>query len=336
MLHKIYTINEQGKEWYKKSKHLVEDKRMVRYPIFTIILALGLLALSLAFFGQSPASAAEHDHARVQLAHLAPFASGQDSSVTVSINGEEALTNFVFGDSTSYITFTAGTYLVEIFPTGSMTPAITATLELEVGVDYTAVAIGDGTNQPLELLALVDDNTDPAEGFFRLRLGHLAPFAADLDETRADIRLQDGSPVLENVPFGITSTIELEAGEYDLKITTPGGETTLIDPLPVTFNAGDIVSAFAVGEGMNQPLGVFALPADTPGFLLPLAEEDVETVIYLPLIFKSAAPAPAPLRVVHASPDAPAVDVWLNGSLAISNLAFGEATEFAKPGSRIL
>lgn len=34
------------------------------------------------------------------------------------------------------------------------------------------------------------------------------------------------------------------------------------------------------------------------------------------------------IRVAHASPDAPAVDVWVNGSVAVSNLAFGQVTEY--------
>jgi hypothetical protein len=36
----------------------------------------------------------------------------------------------------------------------------------------------------------------------------------------------------------------------------------------------------------------------------------------------------AKVRIVHASPDAPAVDVWVNGEVAISGLAFGEATDY--------
>ncbi|MBG84951.1 MAG: cell wall anchor [Phycisphaerae bacterium] len=37
----------------------------------------------------------------------------------------------------------------------------------------------------------------------------------------------------------------------------------------------------------------------------------------------------AKLRVIHASPDAPAVDVKLNGTRAITELAFNEATDYA-------
>lgn len=36
----------------------------------------------------------------------------------------------------------------------------------------------------------------------------------------------------------------------------------------------------------------------------------------------------AQVRVIHASPDAPSVDIWVNGEVAISDLAFGEATDW--------
>lgn len=42
----------------------------------------------------------------------------------------------------------------------------------------------------------------------------------------------------------------------------------------------------------------------------------------------SAQGSDAFVRVVHASPDAPAVDIWVNGAVAIPDLAFGEATDW--------
>jgi hypothetical protein len=135
---------------------------------------------------------------------------------------------------------------------------------------------------------------------------------------------------LGNVPFGAVDDYrELPAGSYDLKITTPGGDTTLIDPLPVDLTAGTIISAFAVGDGNNQSLGVFGLPAGAEGFFLPLETEETDYVLFLPLIFKESSPTEAGLRVVHASPDAPAVDIWLYGNLAINSLAFGDASDYA-------
>ncbi|MFO7680897.1 MAG: choice-of-anchor J domain-containing protein, partial [Chloroflexota bacterium] len=218
--------------------------------------------------------------AYLRVAHLAPFAMDPGTAVTVTLNGAPALTDFAYGDSTTYIELPAGEYDVEIFPGSSASPAITRTVNLATGMYYSAVAIGDGVNQDLALLALADDNTAPAAGKFHLRLGHLAPFAAGA--TTADIRLQDGTIVVDDVDFSdVTAFIPLDAGTYDLKITTADGLTTLIDPLPVTFAEGDIVTAFATGEGVNQALGVFAWPVDVEGFFLPLVNK-----LFLPVIFK--------------------------------------------------
>ena len=47
--------------------------------------------------------------------------------------------------------------------------------------------------------------------------------------------------------------------------------------------------------------------------------------------FQTQEPAPetARIRVVHASPDAPAVDICANGAAAFSNVAFPSATDYA-------
>jgi hypothetical protein len=56
--------------------------------------------------------------------------------------------------------------------------------------------------------------------------------------------------------------------------------------MPATFGGGDILSVFAVDDGTNQPLGVFALPSGQPGALLPLAKYH----LFLPTIARDAAP----------------------------------------------
>jgi hypothetical protein len=219
-------------------------------------------------------------NAHLQVAHLAPFA--EDASVSISLNGAEALSGFGYGDSTGYISLAPGTYDIAVTPTGTMTPAIEATVNLERLLNYTAVAVGDGVNQDLDLILLEDDLSAPAAGEFHLRLGHLAPFAPGA--ATADVRLQDGNPILEGVNFGdVTAFQPLPEGRYDLVITTPGGGTALIDPLAVDFAEGTIISAFATGDGINQKLAVFALPAGEIGFFLP-----DRSISYMPLIMMNA------------------------------------------------
>ena len=63
----------------------------------------------------------------------------------------------------------------------------------------------------------------------------------------------------------------------------------------------------------------------------------ISTILVLSLATATAALAAGEprVRVVHASPDAPAVDVWVNGSIAFSNAPFKGITDYASlaPGT---
>ncbi|TVQ38592.1 MAG: ExeM/NucH family extracellular endonuclease, partial [Wenzhouxiangella sp.] len=140
------------------------------------------------FYSPDPFRSSDHDPlivsldlpvlpAQVQLAHLAPFAAGSDSEVEVRVNGESLLTGVAYGDATGYLEVDAGEATVEVFTAGASVPDIAATVNLLPGQRYSAIAVGDGLNQGLDLLLLDDEVSAPAAGQFKLRLGHLAPFA---------------------------------------------------------------------------------------------------------------------------------------------------------------
>ena len=90
-----------------------------------------------------------------------------------------------------------GTTQLEVFaPPGSgRTPAIAAAPSLAADTDYTVVAIGDGPNQSLLLLLLVDDLSAPSAGNAKIRVVHAAPFAAALADTAVSVRQDDGTLV---------------------------------------------------------------------------------------------------------------------------------------------
>lgn len=221
--------------------------------------SLILLSAITMFYGQWAFA-----DARVSVAHFAPFATDiEDTSVSVFLNGEEALPNVKFKDFTGYITLAAGEYVVDIIPTGSETIAITETFILEDGKDYTVYASGNGTLQPLKLFALEDDNTPPAMGNVKVRVVHSAPFGATLEATEVSIRTAGGDLVagLQGVAYGVASGyLELPEGIYDLKIASNNGQTNYIDPLPVELSSGAIATLFAVGDIINQDLAIIATP----------------------------------------------------------------------------
>lgn len=217
-----------------------------------------------------------YNAARAYVAHVAPFAADTVTSttaVTVSINGIPALPNFKFGETSGgYVNLTLGSNTVEVeLPNGAV--AISRTFNL-TAADYTIAAIGNGVLQPLELFALVDNNTAPPSDQGKVRIVHLAPFTSSLAATAVDIVTQDGGDLGQNdIQYKQTTTptyLSLAAGTYDLKVNLANTNNTAIDVPPLNLKTGDIVTVFAVGDGVRQDLGVLTIPESGAKLYLPV------------------------------------------------------------------
>ncbi len=274
--------------------------------------------------GVTTAPEPEQKPATVTVAHFAPFANSVDgTSVTVRVNGGDAITNFKFGDIAKNVELPPGNYLIEILPTGTNTVAISANVTLEPGKDYTAAAIGDVVNQPLELLALLDNN-EPINDKARVRVGHLAPFANTLEGTKVDICTDDGTPVFEDVVYKGVLDLELPEGVYDLKVVPVANNcgAAALDLPAVKFSAKDVVDLFVIGNIANLPLTF----ATTTG-VTTVPEPDAK---------------PATVTVAHFAPfafprSATAVSVLANGDTLIDSIRFGQIRHNLKvPGGEYL
>jgi hypothetical protein len=205
--------------------------------------------------------------ARVAVAHFAPFAEDiEDTAVDIAVNGTVALEGVKFKEFTDYLDFAAGDYTIDVYLAGlagSSDPVITGEFTLADEVSYSVFAVGNGITQDLELWAQVDDTDVPAAGNLNLRIVHAAPFAADAAATEVSIRTAGGDVVngLVGVPYGTRSFFfQVPEGTYDLKVASNDGSVTYIDPLPVDLPEGVDVTVIAVGDGINQPLGLIAFP----------------------------------------------------------------------------
>lgn len=134
-----------------------------------------------------------------------------------------------------------------------------------------------------------------AQGTAKVRVVHASP-----DAPAVDVYV-DGNKVLTNVPFFTASNyLDVPAGEHRFQVTPTGqpADKAVIDA-KATVEAGKAYTVAATGK-----------------------VADIKPTI---LADNLAAPAAgkAHVRVVHASPDAPAVDIKVKGGPAlISNLAF--------------
>jgi hypothetical protein len=138
-------------------------------------------------------------------------------------------------------------------------------------------------------------------GGAKVRVVHASP-----DAPAVDVWV-NGQKALTNVPFFTASNyLDLPAGSYDIKVVPTGQtEPAVIDAKGVAIEAGKAYTIAAVGK---------------------LA--DIKPAV---LVDNLAAPASgkAHVRVIHASPDAPAVDIKLaNGTTLIPNLAFPNASAY--------
>lgn len=138
-------------------------------------------------------------------------------------------------------------------------------------------------------------------GMAKVRVVHASP-----DAPAVDVWV-DGKKALSNVPFFAASDyLDLAAGKHDLKVVATGTtEPAVIDAKGVAVEAGKAYTIAAVGK---------------------LAE--IKPAIFVDNL---AAPASgkAHVRVLHLSPDAPAVDVKVaNGATLIPGLAFPKASDY--------
>ena len=136
----------------------------------------------------------------------------------------------------------------------------------------------------------------------QVRVAHLSPDAPAVDV------LVDGQAALEGVEFGAVSDyLALSAGEHAVTIQTSENETVVFEG-NVSVEAGEMYTIAATGE---------------------VSEETFEPVVYED-DFEMPSDENATVRLIHASPDAPAVDVTVAGTDTVlyDNVSFGNASDY--------
>lgn len=223
---------------------------------------------------------AESRSARVRLVHAAPFASGP-ATATVTLNNAVVTNALTFGLITPYASVTAGIYQVRIFAGTSATgtPVFDELAVLLPDRNYTAVAIGrNTTTYPIALLLLTDDPTRPPLGQARLRIVHAAPFAPTVEANQVHIvSTTGGPPLVTGLDYAeVAGYLTVPAlTPFNLRLVsalTPG--TPLLNLPPLTFADGQVVTAIAVGDGVNQEPNLLVL------------EDLVLTRVFLPFMVR--------------------------------------------------
>ena len=253
---------------------------------------------------------------KLQVLHGSPDA----PAVNVLVNGSEELSNVDYKVGSAQLMLDEGTYSVQvdgILPGGNATVIGPVDLDLSVDTVYTIAAVNNVA--AIEPVVISQPDTAVGAGAARLFVLHGAAAAPQVDVfvTVPDADLAASAPV---GTFSFKETIgpaEVAAGDYQIRVTAAGDPTAVVfDSGTVTLNDGDDLTIAAVPStnGGAAPISLVAL--NGAGSLEIL---DVNT--------------PTSLQVIHASPDAPAVDIVVDGGVLVPGLAFPEATGFVEvPG----
>ena len=287
----------------------------MRTPASTSLFIASLaLALPLAACGDDDTTTPEPDTARIRVVHASPDAPAVD--VYARGSNQPLVAGLAYGQASPYVTVDEGTYTLEVKPAGQpgAEPAFT-TGPVWVGDEksYTAVAAGflasTAEGDRFRVLALEDGFATPGNDEVRVRVVHAS---ADAPTVGIDIGADDpASPevaALERFADTGAAGVALPAGEA-LRVGIAAGGATVTSFTTPALPGGSALYVLAVGRLADLPRQAtgFSLLAVADGGVIATLQQD-------PTVY-----------ALHASPDAPAVDIREASSDALlaGNLAYG-------------
>ncbi len=235
--------------------------------------------------------------------HLSPDA----PAVDIAVQGSRVLEGVTYRQASGFLAVPPGDASIGVLVAGTDTAVIDASLPLEADTRYTVLAIN--TVENIEPLVISDNNEAPAGGFSALRVVHGAPAAPAVDVyVSAPEDAFDGlAPLLEGVPFkAVSDELQVPAGDYRVRVTGAGDSAVIYDSGTLSLAAG--VEYIAVASQVSAGLSPIGLTVLTDLESTPVALVDDTR---------------ARVRAVHASADAPEVDISVNGNAVLQNVPFG-------------
>jgi hypothetical protein len=254
---------------------------------------VGAAAALAALMALPALAAAQDENAKVRVGHFSPDA----PAVDVYANGSAILKDVTFGQLSDYLPVPAGTYTIEVVAAGAdpAAGAVIGPVDLDFAAGTMTTVAATNSLDNIEAQVLIDEPM-PQEGVAQVRVVH---FSADAPAV--DIALQGGDVVVPDLAYpNPTDYLALDPGEYDLEIRRAGTTDVAFDIPPLTVDGGTSYSVFAIGSLTD---GSFTV--------LPAVDASL-----------------AEVRVGHFSPDAPNVDIYANGSALLTDVAFGQLSDY--------
>jgi len=268
-----------------------------------------LLALVFTSFDTARGSAQDRteEGASIRFVQASPDA----PSVDVIVDGAPVAEGLAFESASDYLPVTSGTHQVQVVPSGEGADSalIDEDIDLDGGSAYIYAIAGTLNDIQSKLYEVDLDDLD--ENQARVRLIHLAP-----GEESVDLSVAGGDEWDDDIDFPNAGDYKsVDAGTYDLEVSAHDGDTAVVSIAGVDLQPERAYDILLLGQAGGAGLTALTLEtrvAPSCGSVLGIATDDM-----------------ACIRVVNASPDSAGLDLYINDTLVIQNLAYGDSTEFA-------
>jgi hypothetical protein len=276
-----------------------------------LVVVVSALALIVSLLPRSTPAALAQEEPRAAATLRVVQASPGAPPVDVLLDGQPLLTNLSFGNPTNYVTLTSQEHRLQVVPSGQTADAAIVDQTIDAAPRQAYLLAVYGRLNDLQGAIYEVDLSEIEPGNARVRLINFSPDAGNVDllesggdEWFSDVGLGEASDYRDIAP-GVYSA-DLRGGDNDRVLRT----------IPdVTFEETRVYDLIVVGQIADDSLEVQSL--ETP--VSPPCSE---------VLGIEGAGSDACVRMVHAAPDAPAIDVYVNDAQIAKGLDFGTATEY--------
>ncbi|MGR5547740.1 DUF4397 domain-containing protein [Vibrio sp. DNB22_12_1] len=259
------------------------------------------------------------DYTYLQAVHASPDA----PRANVLLNGNEALSDLDYGSGSGYVRLEEGTYDVAVdvqLPGGQTAEVINAPLYLDDDILYTAFVVGsaaDGSVEPLIVTRSEDSMANNQS--LDVQVVHAATGVTQVNVfvTTPDADLTNENPVATLAYTQFTNVLNIPDGEYQIRLTdsSDAANTPVFDSGPLTLAPNSNLTVAAINKGgsvSESPVKLLVLDGEGSTIVQNVSNDSMRD-------FPSAE---SDVRVGHLVNGAPNVDVSLDGTTVLSDVAF--------------
>jgi Domain of unknown function (DUF4397) len=235
-------------------------------------------------------------------------------AINVTVNTTAVATTLPFQTLTGYVSVPSGTPTVIVGVSGASTTLINTTYNISSNTNYSYIVFGSLTG----VGAILDNDSfaDPGNGFFALRVINAAPGTTGVDVyvTTPGADISASAPSISNVAYGVTSVFTpLAIGtNFEIRVTATGTKGIIFDSTPQTFAEHSGTDLVVYGAGSGTLVNAALLNNNSAG-----SGSILNNLL-------------AQYKVVNASQVPSPLNVFVDGSLQLSNIPIAGVSNYQK------